>query len=101
MGKVDFWDSLCYLTAKFAGAAGVVGIAAYVLRGARGHLSCAVRGDGTRHIWQCRGNRGRSDHFLHPDNHHPVHFQSRITDMVYALRRKRRVQDPYFEGDMK
>jgi len=34
LGKVAFWDTLFYVAAQFAGAAGGVGIAAYVLRDA-------------------------------------------------------------------
>jgi aquaporin Z len=34
LGKVAFWDTLFYVAAQFAGAAGRVGIAAYVLRDA-------------------------------------------------------------------
>ena len=33
LGKVEFWDTLFYVTAQFTGAAGGVAIAAYVLRG--------------------------------------------------------------------
>lgn len=33
LGKVEFWDTLFYVTAQFTGAAGGVAIAAYLLRG--------------------------------------------------------------------
>jgi aquaporin Z len=39
LGKVAFWDTLFYVAAQFAGAAGGVAIAAYVLRGATGNAA--------------------------------------------------------------
>ena len=85
LGKVEFWDTLFYVTAQFTGAAGGVGNSRLPASRFDSRRCCAVRSDGARHIWQRRGARGRSEHLFHPDDCHPVCLKSRSAGAIHSL----------------